>query len=383
MPNHPNFLLGYGERLVEPIEPIKSGAEKPPPYSFTDAKARLTPMLQQVNTQLAQLPATACPRDEAVAVITLHPQYIAKSYYPGKLLASVGLDAVGSRPALVKPEKWTRKAEPEPVPSTDLFVAGPRARFRQWAQSVSRWVEQTPGAEDIFKVELLRAMTTQDRIRPASSRDPEIVFEVVLHASALPGSSFILEGFEAHLQSLGLRADFDRRFYVGNLCFLPLKAPRPLVQQVAQFSFLRVIRQMPRLRTLRPIRSLGSSSFPCALPKPTVMDEQVKVAVFDGGLDAQSPLLPWTKAIDPPKIGPAISGYQRHGHEVTSALLFGPVEKNQALEIPYAKVDHYRVLDVDSETDPYELYDVLARIRVVGYFAEALEPLGFRTSRKA
>lgn len=268
MPNHPNFLLGYGERLVEPIDPVPGGAEKVPPYSFADAKNRLIPFLTEMSRELAELPRTACPQNEAVGVLTLHPQYLAKSYFPGMLLASLGLDAVGSRPTEVKPDRWTRKEAPRLTPSTDLFIAGNRENFDRWASSITRWAERTPGAEDLIKVERLRAMRPEDRIRPVLSSEEEPVLEVVLHASASRGSSFILEGFAAHLATMNLRPDFDRRFYTGGLCFLPLQAPKQLIEKIAAFSFLRVVREMPRIRTLRPItRGFRASSFLARCPR--------------------------------------------------------------------------------------------------------------------
>ena len=45
MPNERNYLLGYGERLTEPVEIIGGGRLKEPPYSFEEAQSRIVPML--------------------------------------------------------------------------------------------------------------------------------------------------------------------------------------------------------------------------------------------------------------------------------------------------------------------------------------------------
>jgi hypothetical protein len=50
---------------------------------------------------------------------------------------------------------------------------------------------------------------------------------------------------------------------------------------------------------------------------------------------------------------------------VTSALLFGSLTPGSPSDRPYARVDHYRVLDEDSPSDPFDLYDVLKRIQDV------------------
>src|SRR6266852_1115552 len=93
-----NFLLARGERLTHRVE-VKLGSQpKEHPYTFAEARSRIAPMLASVSKKLDALPAATCPNDRAVATVTLNPEYIAKSYFPGDLLRSVGLTSVGSRP---------------------------------------------------------------------------------------------------------------------------------------------------------------------------------------------------------------------------------------------------------------------------------------------
>ena len=139
MPDQPNFLLGYGERLVEPVSVEPGGGPKSYAYTFDEAKKRIAPLAKKTSKALDRLPDAACPNDEAVGIITLHPQWLAKSYHPSTLLRAVGLETVGSRPKRVKPEKWTRKPPVEEAPSTELFVAGPRSAFRTWASDLPEW----------------------------------------------------------------------------------------------------------------------------------------------------------------------------------------------------------------------------------------------------
>src|SRR3954465_793115 len=105
MANTKNYLLGFGERLAEKLDPPKFSPRKRDWYTFADAKARLAPRISSVAKEVDGLPKAACPHDESVAVIALHPSYLAKSYYPGGLLRTLGLDAVGSRARQITPEK--------------------------------------------------------------------------------------------------------------------------------------------------------------------------------------------------------------------------------------------------------------------------------------
>lgn len=119
-----NFLLGKGERLIEPVTGVRGGGPKSHPYTFSEARERIAPMLSRVVRGIDQLPASACPNDRAVATVTLNPEYIAKSYFPDKLFELIGLEPVGSHPRRVTPEKRSKGREPEETITTELFLMG-------------------------------------------------------------------------------------------------------------------------------------------------------------------------------------------------------------------------------------------------------------------
>ena len=77
-----NYLLGFGERLTEKIGPVRRPVTKADPYQFIEARDRLSPRIKSVVHKLDNLPDLACPHNECVATVTLHPAYIAKSFFP-------------------------------------------------------------------------------------------------------------------------------------------------------------------------------------------------------------------------------------------------------------------------------------------------------------
>lgn len=365
MADEPKFLLGFGERLTEPVPPPQRPVDKKVPYQVAEARDRLVPMVASAVSEFDALPSEACPRDEAVAVVTLHPEFLAKSYYPGALLREVGLEAVGSRPVRVKPAKTTRKKKrDDDEPSTQLFVSGPRETFRNWSAELARWTDGQRGAEDLTKVERFEAFDALSKLKGVLHDEKEVLLEVSLHANAQ--DRYVLPGFRAYAGWLGADPDFDRRFYAGGLCFLPVRVDVDTAEELAKFSFLRVARPMPRIRVLQPVvRSWARpKAFKVELPEGDAVDPQLRVAVFDGGVSEGSHVSAWTKSVDAGDVGEPVEGYLKHGAAVTSALLFGPLTKERAPERPYARVDHHRVLDKDSGGD-IELYDVLARIKAV------------------
>jgi Subtilase family len=368
MPENTRFFLGYGERLTERVAPPGGGGGSDPAYSFDEAVARLRPMVQNAVEDLQALPVNACPGGEAVGVVTLHPQWMAKSYHPQQLLDEYQLRQVGSRPVAIQPEQWTRKGEPEPTASTELFVAGRRESFKRWADDLE--ISPQNVSDQIRRLEKVQAPIPEERIRGldiAKSLDAgSILLEVVLHARDDLAAQRIIAGFDAYARSLGAQADLNRRIHVGGLCFLPVGASPEVIPALARFAFLRVARPMPRLRRVSPIeRSTPSPGLESALPDQDAVDPDLRIAVFDGGLDPASPLSRWANSRETPRVGAADGDLMDHGHDVTSAALFGPLVAGTPAPRPFGVIDHYRVLDKQCGADPYDLYDALRRMNDV------------------
>lgn len=359
-----NFLLGKGERLTEQVRVPSGPVDKVSPYTFSESKLRLQPMLESVVREISNLPASACPEDYAIATITLNPEYIAKTYYPSELLRAVGLETVGSRARKILPEKKSKGREPEETTTTELFVRGKRISFIRWANEFPQWSEENYGASQIVEIEAISFQSPASKIKDVPSVDENIVYEVVLHINEEISENGYLNIFRKYLNTLDLEPSFQTRFYAGGLCFLELSAPARAAEDIALFSLVRVVRAMPALRLLRPpIRSaVYENSASVKLPNTRPLDPTIKVAIFDGGVPDDHPITQWVHSYDWTDMGPADDELLEHGVGVTSAFLFGHIDPKKALEQPYSYVDHYRVLDTVPGQNPYELYEVLNRI---------------------
>lgn len=361
-----NFLLGRGERLTSNVVIQRGGAEKVPPYSVAEAKKRLSPMIGRAVAVLDAIPEAAAPGDKVIATLTLNPEYIAKSYFPTDLLKQVGLEAVGSRPRLIKPEKKSRGREPEDAVTTELFVTGTRQAFRNWAAGVSDWDESSRSAQELATIEEVRAPSGAEKVKGPLPSSGEILFEVVLHADELTGGFSALPAFERYLRIIGVEQPLERRFFAGGICFLELQAPAEKAEEIATFSIVRAVREMPRLRVLRPtIRSSAIPAPQIVLPASGPVDPNVRAAIFDGGLPAQHAITQWATPLDATGTVAPHTDYLAHGLWVTSAFLFGHIDPKAPVPVPYCNVDHFRVLDAAPGQDPRELYEVLDRIRSV------------------
>lgn len=368
------FLIGHGERLVEPIPPITGGNESPTPYTVAQARARIGAMTQIAADDAAALPRLACPRDLTVASLTLHPAYLSKTGYPLDLLRSAGLNPVGSRPENIVPEQAARrvKGSDEPIryhptesrPTTKLFVAVTRAALSGWAQDLLIPVSDddlSNPEKQIVRLERVDLNTARDRDRLTAATTTA---EIVLHSA----DQIAVDGLVEFCADLDIELYLDRRRVTGGLIFIPVRGENQVLRALAQYSFTRVIRAVPEMRRLleeppEPVRSLPAVQ--AQLPDGGPIDPTLRVAVFDGGLPTDTVLSRWASAHTFPDSGPARPNYLDHGQKVTSAILFGSAPPGTPAGRPYAYVDHYQVLDSESDSDPYELYTVIERIESI------------------
>jgi len=364
MKSNKNYVLGYGERLTEPIPNPRIKPDKKHPYTFDEAIDRLGPQLQLVANGLYDLPDMACPNDESVAVMTLHPAYIAKSYFPDYLLKNFGLRSVGSKPQIIKPQKSQKKGEIESATTVDLFIAGKRSDFRNFSENLATIRQDKHLVDQIIRFEDIRCFSPGERTKNITDSEQNLILlETVLHVNEQFGEGYILDGYNNYLKSLDVELDLHRRFETRGLCFIPAKAPKENISELEKFSFLRVTRKMPGIRIFKPILRNASSAktFKCNLPREGPVDPDIEVSIFDGGIPIHKEMKPWLSGIKTKGIGKKVSKYQDHGFGVSSALLFGPIVKGKALSRPYSKVKHYRVLDNTTDVTS-DLYDVLSRI---------------------
>ena len=361
------FIIGRGEVLTYEIPPPKSGGPKVHPYSLSEAKAELIPQIQGMAAQVENLPTQACPNGLAVAKMTLHPAYIAKSFFPTGLLRGAGLISVGSRTVRVAPRKDTRKKLVEQRETTQIFVAGARDAFERFASYAQQLETGIKEGVEFSEIEALSLMSSADRIKALKSRTGQAVYEVGLHLIPDTPVEVLRRSFIAYCRQCGFSVATKYEFQVGGLVFVPVEGDASGLDALAQFTLMRVIRPMPLLRSVRPLTRGAPISVGFRLPVNQPLSNEPSVAVLDGGLPSQHVLSPYVgnyfKSDD---AAADVASYLDHGLGVTSALLFGPVEPGEEAQRPYSYVDHYRVLDeLSNGEDPYELYRTLGHVEEV------------------
>lgn len=350
-----NYILGAGELLVETVLPSPRAPQERRPYSLSEARDRIATRASAIVASIQTMPSAALPGGEAVAALTLHPQFLSKSAFPGGLLAEVGLRAVGSKPSRVTPEKVDRKSEPREEATSTVYVAGKLDSFRHLSAVLERPLESIPAkvAENLTAVEDFRAVTREDRLAGFRPSQEIKVLECVLHAHPTAVDGNIVRLFEGYAESLGLRVDSDNELFASGLCFLAVSGDFERLEDLALFSFLRRVRPMPRMRPLLPSRiSRAAVGVPVHVPSDDPLDTGLAAAVFDTPLPAEHVLTRYVIHHEHGVEPYADADERLHGLCVASAATLGPLDNLQGGRVPYV-LHHHGVLGVDTDGSGY------------------------------
>ena len=269
---------------------------------------------------------------------------------------------IGSQPRRIKPEKRSKNRETISMVTTELFAMGARSAVRDWSNKLQTLQENDQSTLPLRSIEEISVPEPQDKIKGQlpSSGSGNIILETVLHASELDLE--MIRAFENYLKNKEIPFKLGRRFFAKGLYFQALEIPVIHVKDIAVFTGVRVVRQMPELRQFYPFTRSSSLLTPTPqLPEEQPISENVNVAVLDGGIPDNHPITKWVHTNEPDGMEPANDRSLCHGTAVTSAALFGHIDPMKPIPRPYSYIDHHRILD-SRDQDRYELYEVLNRI---------------------
>ncbi|KZL00472.1 MULTISPECIES: S8 family peptidase [unclassified Pseudovibrio] len=364
MASNTNWIIGQGENLIEKISLKTGGGDKAYPYEYEDAVERLEDEIEYSVSQINQLPSLACPNDEAVLALTLHPSFLAKTYHPTSLLKTLGLRQVGSRETRIRPGRHpsAKKANKKLV-AAELFIAGPRSNIELLCPD--KHPTQTQAFQDDFrKIEAIRSLGSE-RLKSHQLSGRNIPLEVVLHFGQHTSNTNLdtIAAFERWCDSILPKFSIEHTQIVGGLAFLGLRANAEYLEHLTKFSFLRLIRRMPRL-TFRDFPSEEATSENLIdLSKINPTGSSQRVAILDGGLDEKHPFNNLVTVREPSGIGSPSPFALAHGAKVTSAALFGSIDNPTSLPTCFSNIDHWRVYD-EGDKD-FDLMKVLDRVTTV------------------
>lgn len=278
--NNKNLLIGFGETLTAEVDPPRGGGGKKHPYTFEQAQARLAPQMKKLSSRLKSVPLRAAPKNKLVAKFTLHPAYYGKSYFPENIFHNAGLINIGSKGIHIKPEVSTNSRLKGEQATTTLYMEGTQENFNAFSSILDGNANKTLKKE-ISQFETIDYFESQEKVKYLTPDSTRHKLEVVLQSGN--DSEYILDYFNNYATSLGCQVDLERRLQSGGLIFLPVHADNNCIHQLAEYTHLRVLREMADLRIHKPNVFRQSSEQKLNIPLEEAINKDVKVAVFDGG----------------------------------------------------------------------------------------------------
>ncbi|MFH1853259.1 MAG: S8 family peptidase [Candidatus Neomarinimicrobiota bacterium] len=359
-----NFILGFGERLSEPTTLPGRKIEKKPVYDYSESLEFLTQDIGAIVTTVNAMPVLSLPKNIAVVSFVLHPEFMAMSYYPQTIFNELSVDIVGSKLIQIVPRRFSTEREMIPTFTIEYFVACNKNKLEAWPEIFNTFSANNKLRDELTRFEKFSSIRPIDKIKGGTLSTHNNKYEVVIHTDIQQEEIDINLSYNSYATTLGVIPDLRRSISTNGLVFIPTVSRPEQIEQLANFSLIRAIRPMPRLRP-HPIRQNiddNANLFSIQLPTGVPIDPGLVGAIFDGGIRAKSPLITWTNPYETEGCLQTNPNYLEHGEKVTSSALFGHIQEDEEIPRPFGYIDHYRVLDNNIDQDE-DLFDVLIRIR--------------------
>jgi hypothetical protein len=252
-----NIIMGQAELLPEREQgadglPGAPGGPSPwtvPGFDPEGPRKVLRDDLLEVQARIQALPAEACPGGLAMVEIVLCPSCLRQGSFPDGLFGELGLTQLGSR--LLK--KVPRSAGGQGGPRDFLSVYGAigKASLGDVGALVGGLGDRALG--QALALETIRIEDPADKFMPDVDLDLRH-YEVVLELVPGRGDLFPLAQFRSFAADRCFRVVEEYRVESCGLSFLPVKGPGPCLARLAEFTFVRQVGEIPRMRSFKPLR---------------------------------------------------------------------------------------------------------------------------------
>lgn len=354
-------ILGYGEKMVGPVDKPSAGGEPDFPRSYFEARDMLLGQISHLKSELARIPIHK-KMDEVVITVRLNHKFLAKSYTPNAFFSEAGVENIGSR-------RWLYASNDslEPQYSKMHFIKASEKRIGQMSilLGTSEPLLSESFKKDIRKIEKLCLVQPGEVIQGFKEDWSSGRVELVLHPfdeESKAVESKLISILNKHSIS---NESIQVRRYANGPTFMSCVMDRETLIDIAGFNPLRTVHPLkvtffPEMRALYRV--------PLDLfPPPDDKISTIKVGMFDGGVDDSNPFLAGyviENSVAPVK---AVSPYVEHGTAVSGILLYGPLNdyrSGQKLPCPPLQVESFRVLPTSDPKD-IDLYEVIDKIEIV------------------
>lgn len=368
--NNRRPILSNTEKYSQKAQPQrKNQGNKKIPYSFPEARRRLFPKLKSTLQRSMSLPVEARPNNIVITKMTLHPAYLAKSFFPNSLFKEYNLRSLGSKEVFIHPEVQVTESKSDNISSSQYFVAGKEIDIIRLISDIESEHVEAEIQYDFAKFEDIDLIKREDKIVPSAyvSTPPvhvqqDLKYEIVLHASL--HDEDVISSFISYVENLDGLVYAEKTRTVKGLTFCFISIASSKIPSLADFSFIRVVRPAPELKISESINAQLENSEPSQLggtEGSANNNEHSNIAIFDGGLFAEDCNRKEIRYFDLTHQSQDIKENYQHGSLVTSAVVYGEASDYSNSNNFVLNVDHYKVICGRDRLD-IGLVNVLDRI---------------------
>ncbi|PUE67305.1 S8 family peptidase [Arcobacter lacus] len=351
-----NFILGNGESLISEQTPKRLNINpKELIYSYQEVAERLYDEISNIINISEQLPPFAIPNNEIVFSLILHPSYLAKSYFPNKILEYLNFKIIGSKEVLCSPIKNSKSKNAREIEPTILYYISTTIDNLKITQDLLFNIEDEKLQDEFVRIEEVKPLLVKDKIKIKDINEVNDEVEIILHASEKESSrKTALMDFAKHIDD-NIKLEYEKS--IDGITFINLKISNKNIEELAEFSYIRAIRKVPRLRNinLKSHEKIKINIQDYSIDT-TFLNKNIKVAVLDGGFVNKDGFLGQLVRYTDLFTNGEDENLLLHGTQVTSSVLFGPIKDKMRLQ-PYSRVNNYKVCDPQ-----LNIYQVLERI---------------------
>lgn len=360
-------IIAHGETYVKPVERAQGGGPKILPHEYEEAKRRLLSNIETIFDQIEKNPDLYL--DEKVVCVRLEPKFEAKSYIPSSMLTTSGdLKIVGGRKYRITADQFASASK------NDEQKEFPKFAKLYFLRTTSKGIKDFENAlrggstvseawrNEIMSIRSLDLLTPEEKVLGFDKDWESGIVEVVLH----PLSQDEDEAVDLFCRTSGLsRNEIEVRTYRDGVTFIAARMSRDAAFGAARINPLRTIHPMGGVNFEPVIR--GKLSAPAPLISPAREKPPVTVGVFDGGCNADVPLLKGRVDAHDCVASSAEQAGIDHGSGVCGAVLHGELSDKKVSDIlpePEVHVESFRVLPTSSPAD-FDLYESIDAIEFV------------------
>ncbi len=325
-------ILANGEKLAKEITKGKSGGPKNLPYTYEEAKKRITNDMNNLSNEIKEH-SELYLENELIINVRMAENFIAKSYIPSIFNKKESMEFVGAR-------IYNRKIiDNKEIKSKLYFVKCSKDNLDWFMNDLNIDNFNDTQINQLRSIEKIDILNAEEKTLGFDEKKEEYEVEIVLHPLKYE-KTIALTKLNNYLEEGSIIKEYE-----NGPIFILAKVKQKNLLNISKYNFLRTIHPMREIN-LPELRTFKGSNLP-RIPESKEINNKIKIGVFDGGANEENIYLkPYLKNYDLASL-PSEENTLQHGNAVCGTVLYGEINRyknEEQLPVPKCTVESFRVL---------------------------------------